>query len=145
VVWGGSVPPPTDSVWKLLRDSFNIEPDLLERSASGEGNTVDHLIQLRTYRHVREYRDSPGTIVLCTGDGKGYHRKEGFLYDVKGFVEDGWNLELATWTHCCHRGLKRFAETKGKFIALERFYASITFTEKARRVLPLDLNDLWRT
>lgn len=102
LVWGGSTPPPTDSIWERLRTA-GIEPDLIDRAKTGENETIDHLIQLRMHRHARKYRDKPGTIALATGDGKGYHNEEGFLYDVEGFVEDGWKLRLLSWSHACHK------------------------------------------
>lgn len=45
VVWGGSVPPPSDKVWQCLREG-NIDPVLIERAESGENETVDNAIQL---------------------------------------------------------------------------------------------------
>jgi len=135
VVWGGSIPPPKDSVWGYLR-SLSINPDLIPR-AGGENETVDHLIQLRMHRHVRKYRERPGVIALATGDGKGYHVEEGFLYDVEGFVQDGWGLEVYSWEHSCHGKLKEFAEQHGKFVSLDPYYEQITFVQGGRRVKPL--------
>jgi len=142
VVWGGSTPPPTDSVWKYLREDLNVPTELIPRSETGENGTVDSAIQLRMHRHVRKHRDDPGTIVLCTGDGAGYYKGEGFLYDIEGFVEDGWSLELITWTHCCHRKLKAFAEQRGKLIPIEQFYSSVTFIKGGRRVSSLSVDDV---
>lgn len=133
VIWGGSVPPPTDAVWVTLKTQA-INPILIPRSDSGENETVDHSIQLNMYRYAKKYRSTPGTIVLCTGDGKGYYNEEGFLFDVEGFVADGWKIKVLSWTHSCHRKLKEFAEQQGSFIPLENYYNSITFIEKIRRV-----------
>jgi hypothetical protein len=137
VVWGGSVPPPDDTVWAFLREELGIEPELLPRAAGGEHETVDHLIQLRMHRHVRKYRESPGTIILATGDGKGYYQEDGFLYDLEGFVEDGWGIELLSWEHSCHRKLREFAENRGRFISLDAHYDQITFVKGGRVVMPL--------
>ena len=137
VVWGGSIPPPDDTVWAFLREGCSIEPELLRRADGGEQETVDHLIQLRMYRHVRKYREDPGTIVLATGDGKGYYQEDGFLYDVEGFVEDGWSIELLSWEHSCHGRLKEFVEKNGKFISLDAYYNEITFIKGGRVVQPL--------
>lgn len=141
VVWGGSIPPEQDDVWRHLK-VMCIEPDLIPRSRSGENQTVDQAIQLRMHRHVRKYRDSPSTIVLCTGDGRGYHREEGFFYDVTGFVEDGWKLEVLSWEHACHQQLKEFAIRNGVYVPLGEFYESITFIERGRTVLPVDYDEL---
>ena len=138
VVWGGSQPPNADAVWEHLR-SQGIEPELIRRSEEGESETVDHAIQLRMHRHTREFREHPGVIVLCTGDGKGYYKREGFLYDVEGFVEDGWQLEILTWEHSCNSKLKEYAEKKGKLVLLDKFYKSITYIQGGRRAMPVDL------
>lgn len=137
VVWGGSIPPPDDNVWGFLRDKCKIEPELLRRAGGGEQETVDHLLQLRMHRHVRKYRDDPGTIVLATGDGKGYYQEDGFLYDVEGFVSDGWGIELLSWEHSCHRKLKEFVERNGRFISLDAYYNEISFIKGGRVVQPL--------
>lgn len=138
VVWGGSIPPPDDTVWSFLREELAIEPELLHRADGGEQETVDHLIQLRMYRHVRKNRASPGTIVLATGDGKGYYQEDGFLYDVEGFVEDGWEIELLSWEHSCHKKLREFAENHGRFVSLDKYYNQISFIKDGRVVQPLE-------
>lgn len=131
VVWGGSIPPATDTVWQALKDR-GVDPHLIPRSDTGENETVDHKIQLLMHRHVRKYRDNPGTIVVCTGDGKGYHNEEGFLYDLEGHVEAGWAVEVISWTHSCHRHLRQFAEDNGRFIALDNFYDAVTYIKGGR-------------
>ena len=140
VVWGGSIPPPDDSVWTYLREELGIKPELLERTASGEQETVDHLIQLRMHRHVRKYRQTPGTIILATGDGKGYDQEDGFLYDVEGFVADGWKIELLSWEHSCNRRLRTFAERHGQFVPLDKYYNQISFIRNGRVVRPLRMD-----
>jgi len=131
IVWGGSTPPTTDSVWSQLKEQ-GISPVLIPRSESGENETVDHAIQLQMHRHARKYRKQPGTMVLCTGDGKGYFKEEGFLYDVEGFVEDGWKIRVVSWTHACHQNLLSFAREKGEFVALEDHYDHVTFIKSGR-------------
>jgi hypothetical protein len=139
VVWAGSIPPPEDSVWKYLEQQLGPgkKPDLIPRSTSGENNTVDHLIQLRMYRHARKYRQSPGTIVLCTGDGKGYSKEEGFLYDLESHADDGWAIGVLSWNHSCHGQLRKFAQDKGVYIPLDDHYESISFIQGGRRAKPL--------
>ncbi len=134
VVWGGSIPTPNDSVWQRLR-ALNVDPFLIPRSETGENDTVDHRIQLCMFRHARKYRGCPGTIVLCTGDGKGYLREEGFLYDLEGHAQDGWRIEVLSWTHCCHPKLREFAKRRGRFIPLDHYYDAITFIEGGRRAV----------
>jgi hypothetical protein len=137
VVWGGSIPPPDDSVWAFLRDDRGIEPKLLSRAECGEQETVDHLLQLQMYRHTTKYRQNPGAIVLATGDGKGYYQEDGFLYDVENFVGDGWELEVLSWEHSCHNKLRSFAEENGRFISLDQYYNQISFIKGGRIVSPL--------
>ncbi|MDB0527203.1 hypothetical protein LBW56_10925 [Ralstonia solanacearum] len=132
IVWGGSTPPTTDDVWRHLSER-GIKPFLIPRADSGENETVDHIVQLQMYRHSRKYRGTPGTMVVCTGDGKGYDNEEGFLFDVEGFVKEGWQLQVVSWTHSCSARLKLFAEQTGKFIALEDHYADVTFLQGGRR------------
>lgn len=139
IVWGGSIPPESDEVWKKIR-SKGIEPELIPRSTSGENETVDQAIQLFMYRHVRKHKKKPGTIVLCTGDGSGYFDDKGFLFDVKGFIEDGWDLVLCSWDAVCNKRLKKFAEEHGQFIKLEDYYDSITFIQGGRKATLVKLN-----
>ncbi|MDA0574098.1 NYN domain-containing protein [Burkholderia gladioli] len=132
IVWGGSTPPTTDDVWRRLGER-GIQPHLIPRAASGENETVDHVIQLQMYRHARKYGSTPGTMVVCTGDGKGYDNEEGFLFDVEGFVKAGWQLRVVSWTHSCSARLKDFANRYGKFVALEDHYDDVTFLQGGRR------------
>lgn len=138
MVWGGSGSHETENIFKSITDR-GVDLQLIPRSASGENETVDQAIQLSMYRHSRKYRDSPGTIILCTGDGKGFHEEKGFLYDVKGFTEDGWKLHLYSWDAVCHHGLKHFAKTHGHYVPLEKHYRAITFIEHGRHEEDLKL------
>ena len=133
LVWAGSIPPGNDDLWGYLED-IGIKPDLIPRADSGENETVDHKIQLRMHRHARKHKASPGTIVLATGDGKGYFKEEGFLYDMEGFIEDGWKIEVVSWNHSCHGELKKFAFARGKYIKLDDFYEKISFIKGGRIV-----------
>lgn len=138
LVWAGSGPPEMEEVFKPITDR-GVDLQLIPRSESGENETVDQAIQLAMYRHNRKYRQSPGTLVLCTGDGKGYHEEKGFLYDVKGFIEDGWNLALYSWDATCHHQLKHFAQTHGYYVPLEKHYDAITFIKDGRHARPVKL------
>lgn len=137
LVWAGSGPPELEEIFKNIV-ARGVELLLIPRSATGENETVDQALQLAMYRHHRKYRNRPGTIVLCTGDGKGFHEEKGFLWDVQGFIEDGWTLDLYSWDSACHNGLKRFAKKHGKYVPLEDYYASITFQKNGRHVVPLN-------
>lgn len=131
LVWAGSCTPEQEEVFQHIRTN-GVDLQLIPRSESGENETVDQAMQLSMYRHGRKYRNHPGTIVLCTGDGKGFHEEKGFLYDLQGFVEDGWALVLYSWNAVCHKGLRQFAKKHGLFVPLERHYDYITFIQNGR-------------
>ncbi|PBQ31058.1 hypothetical protein CNR22_04500 [Sphingobacteriaceae bacterium] len=138
MVWAGSGNAEHEDIFKGITDK-GIDLQLIPRAASGENETVDQAIQLSMYRHHRKYRETPGTIVLCTGDGKGFSEEKGFLYDVKGFTEDGWKLNLFSWDSICHHGLKHFAKEHGHYVSLEDHYNTITFIKDGRQVMPVRL------
>lgn len=138
LVWAGSGPPEMEEVFKSVI-SRGVDLQLIPRPSGGEYEMVDMAMQLSMYRHHRKYRETPGTIVLCTGDGKGFHEEKGFLYDVKGFIEDGWILNLYSWDAICHHGLKAFARQHGHYVPLEQFYHSITFLKDGRHATDVRL------
>jgi hypothetical protein len=131
MVWAGSGSAEMGDVFKSMTDK-GVDLQIIPRSESGENETVDQAMQLSMYRHCRKYKNTPGTIVLCTGDGKGFHEEKGFLYDVQGFIEDGWTLNLYSWDAICHEGLKHFAKQHGHYIPLEPYYHAITFIKDGR-------------
>jgi hypothetical protein len=136
MVWDGSG---SKEILKVLRKVKRTGADVLiiPRPESGENETVDSALQLSMYRHVWKYKNRPGTIVLCTGDGKGYDKEKGFLYDVVNFVREGWDFELYCWNKSCHKKLKEFAIKNGAYVPLEKYYDSITFIENGRNSKPL--------
>jgi hypothetical protein len=138
-VWAGSGSAETEDVFQSII-SRGVDLQIIPRSESGENETVDQAIQLSMYRHHRKYRDLPGTIVLCTGDGKGFHEEKGFLYDVNGFIQDGWDLHLYSWDIACHKGLKRFAKKFGRYTPLEKHYPAITFLKNGRQAIAVKLS-----
>ncbi|MES2628511.1 MAG: hypothetical protein V4616_06030 [Bacteroidota bacterium] len=139
LVWAGSGPHDIEDIFESMTKR-GIDLHIIPRSETGEHETVDEAIQLCMYRHHRKYRNSPGTIVLCTGDGKGYHEEKGFLYDVTGFIEDGWDLALYSWDANCHHQLKDFAIKHGHYVKLEDHYESITFIKSGRNAKPVELH-----
>lgn len=136
MVWAGSGPHEIEEIFAGMQ-SKGVDLQIIPRSETGEHETVDQAIQLAMYRNHRKYRDQPGTIILCTGDGKGYHEEKGFLYDIKGFIEDGWHLALYSWDANCHHALKAFAKSHGDYIQLEDHYDSITFIKNERHAKPV--------
>ncbi len=78
-------------------------------------------------------------MVVATGDGKGYDAEDGFLYDLEGFLEGGWGIEVMSWEHCCHNKLREFAQKHGQFVSLDPYYRQITFIKNGRTVEKLTL------
>ncbi|MFL5754431.1 MAG: hypothetical protein ACJ76F_13550 [Bacteroidia bacterium] len=143
LVWAGSGDENMEEVFNGLPEE-GVDLQLIPQTRYGEAGTVDQAIQLAMYRRCRKYRSKPGLIVLCTGDGKGYEKEKGFLYDVRGFIEDGWSLALYSWDYICHRRLKQFALKHGHYFPLEKYYQFITFIKgrrKAKSLLPLLRHD----
>lgn len=138
LVWAGSGPPELESIFKSIENK-GADIHMIPRNIGGENECVDQDIQLAMYRHHRKYRKNPGVMVLCTGDGKGFHEEKGFLFDLKGFVEDGWKLHLYCWNATCHKKLKQFAKTHGFFVPLEKHYRNITFIKDGRPARPVRL------
>lgn len=78
------------------------------------------------------YTDDPGIVVLLTGDGAG-HREEMGFYAILGMMhEQGWRIELLSWTHSCHQGMRQWVDDNGYFIPLDKYYEAITFIEPSR-------------
>jgi hypothetical protein len=97
MTWGGSGSESALEVLEKLKQ-HGADVQFLPRSEHPEHETVDAFIQLTMYRQARKYRQQPGTMILCSGDGKGFAGESGFLYDLAGFKEDGWDIEVYSWT-----------------------------------------------
>lgn len=138
MVWGGSGPEGIEEIFASMKDK-GVDLQIIPRGENGENETVDMAIQLSMYRHNRKYMETPGTIVLCTGDGKGYDDEKGFLYDLHAFAEDGWKIRLFSWDCVCHDKLKKFAADNGYYVPLENYYNSITFIKDKRDAEPVKL------
>lgn len=139
MVWGGSGPEGIEEIFTGMKTK-GVDLQIIPRKNEGENETVDMAIQLSMYRHNRKYREAPGTIVLCTGDGKGYEDEKGFLYDLQAFAEDGWKIHVYSWDCACHAALKDFASRFGKYHSLEEHYKAITFIEGGRKAEPVKIN-----
>ena len=44
----------------------------------------------------------------------------------------GWRVEILSWAHSCNQRMRRWAEENGIFVALDDFYAAVTFVEPSR-------------
>ena len=121
-----------------------LERGLLENREQG----VDQTLQTAMWRDAFDYNGKPGTAVMLTGYGSGFHDGVGFHADMERMHKRGWKIEVLSWQHSCNRRMREWAERKGKFIALDDFHESITFLEPSlpgqliagpRHVLPIDL------
>ena len=135
----GSIPPPTDSVWDHIERLTGKKPELFERGASsGKEQAVDQALQTRMLRLGYDYIP-PETILLLTGDGRGFEEGVGFFADVVRLHKFGWKVEIFAWKNNCKREMREWAEKNGLFVPLDDFYSSITFLEKKRRAKAVDL------
>ena len=145
----GSVPPELKHVWNRLENE-GVTVQLLERGAlHGREVGVDQALQTAMLRDTVDYNGDPGIVVLLTGDGSGFADGVGFHADLERMHQRSWRIEVLSWRHSCNRRMREWAETNGKFIALDDFYESITFLEppapgrpaaEPRYAIPLDLS-----
>ena len=144
----GSVPPELRLVWNRLENE-GVTVQLSERGAlGGREQGVDQTLQTAMLRDSLDYNGDPGIAVLLTGDGAGFMDGVGFHADLERMYSRGWRIEVLSWRNSCNRRMREWAEQKGRFIALDDFYYSITFLESPvpgrpvadpRDAVPIDL------
>ncbi|MDE2846542.1 MAG: NYN domain-containing protein [Gemmatimonadetes bacterium] len=129
----GSIPPAMTALWNVL-EGQGIKVDLFQRGGDNpsEQEVPDERLQLAMLRDVLDNRDNPGTIVLLTGDGRGYDEGRGFFRTIEDIdsLDMGWDIELLSWEHTCHQRMKDWVEEHGTFISLDDYYESVTFLER---------------
>ena len=145
----GSVPPELRHVWNRMENE-GVTVQLLERGAlQGREQVVDQALQTAMLRDGFDYNGDPGIVVMLTGDGAGFHDGVGFHADLERMRRRRWRIEVLSWRHSCNRRMREWAETHGKFIALDDFHDRVTFLEapepgqpiaNVRYALPIDLN-----
>jgi len=127
----GSIPPNNDTLWDRF-DSLGINVEKQQRGQmTGNEVAVDESIQLAMANRVLD-APSPGTMVLCTGDGSGYLDDKGFIKQLKRVHKHGWSIEVISWDAGCNRHLKDFAQEQGTYRSLESVYDQITFINNKR-------------
>lgn len=127
----GSVPPPSDPLWKRF-ESLGIVVEKQERGAgSGQEVAVDEIIQLSMANRILDEK-TPGTIALLTGDGSGYTDGKGFIKQLERAHNHGWKVEVISWDAGCNRYLRQFAEKNGVYRSLEPVYERVTFVNNKR-------------
>jgi hypothetical protein len=134
----GSVPPKGDDLWDHIR-AQGIEVELLERTQGNKENANDVSIQATMLRAMMDNVGSGDTFVILTGDGAGGLSGKGFLADLERAHKAGFKVELIAWEASLNRYLREFAETNGVFIPLEKHYNEITFIERGRRPITLNI------
>ena len=129
----GSVPPEMRQLWNRM-ERKGVEVRLFDRGIPGRGEQEipDRLLQLRMLEDALDYNGTPGIVVLLTGDGAGYYDGAGFPITLERMHKRGWQVEILSWAHSCHQGMRRWAEENGVFVALDDFYDAITFMEPSR-------------
>ena len=126
----GSVPPELRQVWNRLENA-GVTAQLPERGAGGGTESAIGTLQTAMLRDGIDYTDHPGIVVLLTGDGAGFADGVGFHADLERMHRRGWRIEVVSWRHSCNHRMREWAEERGRFIALDDFYESITYLEPA--------------
>ena len=129
----GSVPPEMVQLWNRMEEE-GVEIRLFDRGASGrsEQEMPDSVLQLRMLEDAVDFNGDPGIVVLLTGDGAGYLEGAGFHSTLERMHKRKWRVEILSWRHSCNQRMRRWAEANGAFVALDDFYAAITFLEPSR-------------
>ena len=149
-VAAGSIPPEMRQLWNRM-ENRDVVVQLFDRGdrTSGEQEVPDQWLQLRMLEDGWDHNGHPGTVALLTGDGAGYSWGRGFHRTLERMHRRGWRIEVLSWAHSCHRGMRRWAEANGVFVPLDDHYDAITFREpsrpgyefaQARDAVPLDLS-----
>ena len=129
----GSIPPEMRHLWNRL-ESSGVEVKLFDRGGPerGEQDMPDRLLQLRMLEDALDHNGDPGIAVLLTGDGAGYFEGAGFHSSLERMHKRGWRVEILSWAHACNQRMRHWAEENGVFVALDDFYAAVTFVEPSR-------------
>ena len=95
------------------------------RASAREQEVPDVLLQ---YQMLNDsIRETPGTMVLLTGDGAGYVEGKGFRFTLESVKMLGWKVKVLSWVNSCNARLRQWAQQNGSFFALDPFYKGITF------------------
>lgn len=131
----GSIPPEIRHVWNRM-EGAGVEVQLFERGyESHKEQGVDAVLQVAMLRAAFDNNGSPQTVVLLTGDGRGFEDGAGFHADLERMHKKGWEIEILAWEGSCNKKMKDWGNSVGIFIPLEDYYNSITYTEDYERVI----------
>lgn len=128
----GSIPPELRHVWNGL-EREGVAAHMLDRGAGrGGGQSADATLQTAMLRDGLDYSETPGTVVMLTGDGDGFHDGVSFHADLERMRGRGWGMEVLSWRHSSNSRMREWVEEHGKFVELDDFYESVTVLEPPR-------------
>ena len=129
-VAAGSVPPELEKVWFHLKNS-GVDIRLFDRGGAlrSEQEVPDQVLQLQMLEDGFDNSGTPGTVVLLTGNGAGFHSGTGFHRTLDRLHSKGWRVEVLSWRDTCNQRMRRWVEKNGIFISLDDHYRAVTFME----------------
>jgi hypothetical protein len=129
------VPPTIVERLRVLKLAVEFyERRLLSRTEQGVYQCLQvHMLRAATAVEV------PGVAVPLTGDGAGYADGVGYHTDLERLFKLGWGIEVLSWEEATSPALRRWAESVGVFVPLDKYFQAVTFIEGGRRVTPLSL------
>ena len=99
VAW--SIPPELDVLWAAM-EAEGVRVDRFDRgrASAREQEVPDVFLQ---YQMLNDsIRETPGTMVLLTGDGAGYVEGKGFRFTFESVKMLGWKVEVLSWVNSCN-------------------------------------------
>jgi hypothetical protein len=128
----GSVPPGNEALWAAAR-AAGFDTTLLRRVENDDGRLieqgVDEAIHLRIANLLLD-SDTPGTMVLATGDGRLTEQSCSFTQQVKRAARRQWQVEIWSWAEQLSPVLRNtraeFAENV-KVFKFDEWYYGIVF------------------
>jgi hypothetical protein len=128
----GSVPPGNDALWEAASEA-GFDTTLLKRVGDDTGRlveqSVDEAIHLRISNLLLD-EDTPGTIVVATGDGAQTDQGCSFTDQVVRAAKRGWKVEVWSWQSQLSNRLRdtrlRFPDHV-KIFELDEWYKDIVF------------------
>lgn len=95
----GSVPPGNDALWQAAQ-AAGFDTTLLKRVESDNGRLVeqgvDEVIHLKIGNTLLD-EDTPGTLVILTGDGAITEQGSSFTKQVERAAKRQWKVEIWSW------------------------------------------------
>lgn len=96
----GSVPPPMDSIWRLL-STMGVGLKIFRKNPSGKEKRVDAALIIDCTKLVSKLQPKPdGEIVIVAGDAD--------YYDLVGEARNsGWKVRIVCWEHATAKLVQR--------------------------------------